>query len=798
MNEITVTIDGKECKTQEGEFILNVARENDIFIPAICYLTRCSPTLACRICLVQADGKNAYACNAKAKDGMEVITSTEEIEAERRAIMEVYDVNHPLECGVCDQSGECELQNYTLEMKIDSQNYAIKDTHKPTQDWGLMHYDPSLCIMCERCVTSCKDMIGDTALKTVPRGSEKLPAELKEEMPKDAYAMWNKLNKSLIGSAISSETNNLDCTNCGECIAVCPVGAIVGTDFQYTSNAWELTKIPSACSHCSSACHLEYEVKHTSIENSDNKIYRVKNEFHYSSLCGAGRFGFDYQNQSDATKDADKLAEAVEKFKSAKNVVIDGVITNEEALILQNLKNKLGFNLVANDETLIFDKFVKAYEKVAKKPFTNGTTETIHSSDFVISVGTALKTDNPAVRYAFNNSMKINKGAGLYFHPVVDPVINGLGKNIAQINHQPHQELKVLYFIISLFATEEKMPKEILDYAKSLDYADLNLPDKFDANLTKFLKKKEKFSLIVGQDFYGSDEAEKLAYLVAIIEKHTDFEVLVISPNTNSLGVSLICDLNENLTDGLTIGYNIKKSDNLNIDYEISAFGDGDFNIPALNQQEGTFTNIDKRVVPLNSALSFNGYNLNDIANEVLNLDVENTIDYTKYLPTDKGYKNIAFDDLENYFTNAQEEKRGYILDINSEFSDEVISFSDSNKIKETKLDANLKVIYLANPINQFNGFTHKTEQLAKLDREQLNNHGGLYLSPAFAKELGVSNGDKVKITKANNNLELQVIIDNKIDGEISYLPTFDNSVSYKTIFDKDYRFTQVKITKLN
>ena len=102
MAEVTLHIDGREIKAKEGEYILNVARANDIFIPAICYLTRCSPTLACRLCLVDIDGKRAYSCNAKAKDGMNIITHSEEIQEERRAIMEVYDINHPLQCGVCD------------------------------------------------------------------------------------------------------------------------------------------------------------------------------------------------------------------------------------------------------------------------------------------------------------------------------------------------------------------------------------------------------------------------------------------------------------------------------------------------------------------------------------------------------------------------------------------------------------------------------------------------------------------------------------------------------------------------
>ncbi|MDC7243387.1 MAG: 2Fe-2S iron-sulfur cluster-binding protein, partial [Sphaerochaetaceae bacterium] len=188
---INITIDGKTCETKEGEFLLNVARANGIFIPALCYVTRCTPTLACRVCLVEADGKQVYACNAKAKDGMNIKTVTENIAKERRAIMEVYDVNHPLQCGVCDQSGECELQNYSLYMKVDSQSYAIKDVNRPAASWGVMKYDPGLCIVCEKCVTICKDMVGSNALSTVKRGGDPLAKDLKASMPKDAYSMWN-------------------------------------------------------------------------------------------------------------------------------------------------------------------------------------------------------------------------------------------------------------------------------------------------------------------------------------------------------------------------------------------------------------------------------------------------------------------------------------------------------------------------------------------------------------------------------------------------------------------------------
>ena len=352
MAQVKVIIDGKECIANEGETILNVARANDIFIPGICYLDRCSPTLACRLCLVEANGKQAYSCNAKVKDGMIVNTVTDNIKKERQSIMQVYDVNHPLQCGVCDQSGECELQNYTLYEGVKTQNYAVRDVHRPVKNWGHIQYDPGLCIVCEKCVTVCKDMVGDAALKTIPRGADKLDLTFKETMPKDSYAMWNKLNKSLIGT-VTGET--LDCSSCGECSAVCPVGALVSTDFKYTSNAWELKKIPSTCVHCSVGCQLYYEVKQTSISDSTKKIYRVTNETHFESLCGAGRYGYDFENKH-AEKDPEKLAKAVEAVKNADTFIFNSQITNEEALILQKLKEKLGFKLV-NKEAKRYQDF---------------------------------------------------------------------------------------------------------------------------------------------------------------------------------------------------------------------------------------------------------------------------------------------------------------------------------------------------------------------------------------------------------------------------------------------------------
>jgi len=819
MSEVVITIDGKECKAQEGEYVLGVARRNGIFIPALCYVTGCSPTLACRLCLVDIDGKRAYSCNAKAKEGMQIMTASEEIEKERRAIMEIYDINHPLECGVCDQSGECELQNYTLHMGVDSQRHCIADTHRPTKNWGKIHYDASLCIVCERCVTVCKDMIGESALKTTPRGGAELDKAWKDKTEKDAYAMWNKLQKSIIGVASGAES--LDCTQCGECTAVCPVGALVGTDFQYTSNAWELKKIPASNPHSSDCSLLYYDVKHTGIHDAKPKIYRVSSEHNYAPLHAAARYGFDFQNEAEG-KDEAAFRKVVELLKTkVDTIAFDSYITNEEALILQKLKEKYGYKLV-NKDAKAYQDFLKAYASASGKSLYDGDLESVKASNFVVSFGGAIKTDSPNAGYAMNNALVMNKGAGLYFHPIFDPIVAGYSKNLLSITHKIGAEEAIAYLLLDLFGDKERMPQSLKTYLDSFHTVEkkkiqenvkeeikemlkdeesgeekevvksvtktiekeievdtnalvamIGAQDDLLEAITKLLDKKDRFSLIAGADLYTHPRANNIAALLGLIERLTPFEVLIVPSRTNTLGVALTCEL-EDAQGNFTLGYNVQG------DVTLSALGKGDLAMPALNQQEGTFTSMNKRVVPTNAALAFNGYCLNDVAN-ALGLDAEWTIDYTPLLPSEKGFKAEKFDALPNRFENDGTEQRGYLLTTHD------LTCHDEVEPIEDLTCQGSDFVYNANPVHQFSAFTNRAHQL--------NEAGALYVSAAFLGAKNLKNNDTVVLeNKEGDRLVIAVKEDKTLGGMIPYLPSFDTKIDTTPFFKTGYRFADVTI----
>ncbi|PAF53859.1 NADH dehydrogenase [Helicobacter sp. 13S00482-2] len=790
-----VIIDGKQLEFQEGQTILEIARKNNIYIPTLCYLNGCSPTVACKMCMAEVDGKRVYTCNTKAKDGTEVFTQTPEIIADRKIIMQTYDVNHPLECGVCDKSGECELQDLTLKNQIQSQHYSVQDDEKKSKQWAQAIYDPNLCIVCERCVTTCKDNIGESNLKAVKTDLHS-PDNFKDTMSKDPYSVWVRKQKALIDFV-----GDNPCSDCGECISVCPVGALGYRDFSYTSNAWELRKISSTCPHCPAGCHIEYQVKHQDVLNDKQKIYRVSNDFHYNPICGAGRFAFDISSSPEGSQN---LSEAINKIKDAKAVRIGGDITNEEAFIIESLRKKLGFELYCEDTR----KFQEFRNTLKQKHFP--TLSDIKNSDLIITLGSSIKTEMPLLRYAINNALKLNKSTSLiYAHPIGDSLIDRLGRNVFSIQYSPKADEVILSTLLlikdlnpnnildPIYASKKKISKTITKEVKKtipqeeentsretkeiiekiqetidLDY--YGLLEECSLDYDKFVRLKEMFlsanncTLVIGQDIYKHPNAKNIASMLSFLEQNTTIKIILVPPHTNSVGISLICTLQEDTnknTDVIgirTYGDYIIDSNKINTKNHNNE--KVNFILPALNQLEGTITNFEYKLLPLRSAIGYKGYDICDIA-QGFGFDGESLVDYTHLLPQEAGFKTIAYDCLKNYYGSNGEEKRGYILNLN--FKDKENSDIDLISVKIP--DTESYNAYFKYPQSQFSLTTQASENLqTKI---------GIYTSKENLAKLNLIEGQEICLEKNNDKITGNVYIDYDLNQDIFVIsPSLDNA----------------------
>ncbi|RLA63518.1 MAG: ferredoxin [Epsilonproteobacteria bacterium] len=741
---IKLTIDGKVCKSTFGKTIIEIARENDIYIPTMCYLTKVKPIASCRMCIVDVEGVEGpiLSCQEKATDGAVIRTNNKELYAERQNIMKLYNVNHPLECGVCDKSGECDLQNKTMEFNVETQPFTTREQHRPVENWGHVSYDPALCIMCEKCVRVSTEITGDEAL------------QLK----------FGGYSSTIINTKIDKNYASL-----GEAAAVCPVGALVDTNFKYTTNAWELEKIPSACPHCGGGCQMTYEVK-------NDMIYRMTNNYEFTSLCGAGRYGFDYDNKN-VSKDTKAFDLAVNAMKNADSILFANQITNEEALILQKIKELTGAKLISA-EARAYQKFMSSYGEVTGKQLYSGTLKGISESKAIIVLGTKIYDDAPAVKYHINMASKWHRARVAYLHPLEDLEM----KNIVTqfIKYEAGSEEGVAALLVDTLLKEFELPKGVQAFLDDLDIGNLSAESNVGEEELEFLRKslikKNDFSLVVGSDLYAHPRATQIAKILALLEKYANFNVLCVPPAGNAMGISLICDLDDEVS-GKTVGYNVEA------DFTLSALGTNDsknsLDMPALNQQEGTLTTNDKRVVPMNVALPYGGYVLNDIAN-ALGLDARYTIDYTKQLPVAKGFKAETFDSLPNHFDASGVEHRGYLL------SEQKVAVKVKLEEVEMLDGFDGAIVYHCNPKEQFSAFTNICNALA----EEIFLLG----SQQFATASKLSDGQKVSFVIDGVTFERVFKIDTSMKGTIALNPSYDMGLSAPLV--SSYRFSRVDFMK--
>ena len=270
---VKLTIDDKEITTSQEKTILEAATENGISIPTLCFHRKLSTLGSCRMCLVEIEGaeKPMTACTTPVVDGIVVHTKTERVEKMRREALQLMLVNHPLDCPVCDAGGECQLQNLTYAYGIEHQDFVAEEVERETPAFGtpLIRQWPHRCVMCQRCVQACIEIPGCHVLDVADRGLVSMIAAVNPDA----------------------------CISCGECLSVCPVGALTEKLSPIKGRKWQAERIPTTCTFCGCGCQLELNTvgKRTIIKvTTDDEAGSNR-----GSLCVKGRFGYDYVHHRD-------------------------------------------------------------------------------------------------------------------------------------------------------------------------------------------------------------------------------------------------------------------------------------------------------------------------------------------------------------------------------------------------------------------------------------------------------------------------------------------------------------------
>ena len=441
---VNLTIDGKQITTANTATIYEAAKENGIYIPVLCYAKKLLPYGACRICLVEVEqmkGRLIPSCTTPVTEGMVVNTMSDEISKVRRTVLEFLLVNHVVDCPVCDKGGECDLQDLTYEYEVVTNRFQGEKFDLPTDEVNpLIERNMNRCVLCGKCVRVCDEVVG--------------------------YGSYSFINRGFETKIATAFDRGLNCEFCGQCVSMCPVGAILPRPFKFKARPWQLKEVDSVCGYCGNGCTVTLGVK-------DNQVQTIRfNEdtgVNHGNLCVRGRFGYSYVNDAkrltkplirkggilkEASWD-EALATIAEKLKAAgKDLgIISGArLTNEELLLLKRVGSAIGTHNLDHSGGECYKGLTEGLNETMGLSASTGTFPQVEKCDAILAIRSDFYETHPVFGMVINQAIRLN-GAQL---AVIADKRGKLSKlpNARTLLHKPGCEINMINALCQVILAE--------------------------------------------------------------------------------------------------------------------------------------------------------------------------------------------------------------------------------------------------------------------------------------------------------------------------------------------------------
>lgn len=276
---INLTINGRDIQVPRGTLLLDACRAAGADIPTLCYDPDLRLAGSCRMCVVEAQGRRNLlaSCVTPVENGLVIETESPAVVEARKVVLELLLARHKLECHVCEKDGECRLQDYCYRYGVKESRFAGEGPHFYKEDANpFIERDYDKCIMCTRCVRACEEITGARAINLENRG-----------------------HHVRIATAFNGELKDSPCVFCGQCVMVCPVGALTGKLSTGKGKSYQVDKVSTTCTYCGTGCTLQLNVKDDQVVGVSSIRDDKYSPVNKGALCVKGRFGWDFIGSPD-------------------------------------------------------------------------------------------------------------------------------------------------------------------------------------------------------------------------------------------------------------------------------------------------------------------------------------------------------------------------------------------------------------------------------------------------------------------------------------------------------------------